>query len=138
MGISVFYSVALPYSSDPSLGTRFPGIEVTIYGPEGSDTTIAHIDTGADYCYFDGERYQGLGINLHSGVRQRLITASRHETEFYLHEVELEFLKQRVPVTVGFSTRSMRREILGRNGFLEYVQLGIRERHETVLIEPKP
>lgn len=138
MGVSVDYSVFVPYSFDPFTGKTFPGAQVTIYGPAGSDAALAYIDTGADYCYFNGDRCRALGINLVDGRRRKVIAVSGHETEFYLHEVELEFAGLRVPFAVGFSTRPLRREILGRNGFLEHIQLGIRERHRSVLIEPRP
>lgn len=138
MGVSVVYSFSLPYSFEPRSGSRFPGLQVTIHGSQASDSTIAHIDTGAEYCYFDGVRCNALGLNLLAGKRTSFTTAAGAKGEFYLHQIDLEFLGQRVRTLVGFSKDRMVREILGRSGFLEHIQFGVRERHELVFIEPCP
>ena len=138
MATSVSYSISLPYSTDHLTGKRFPGIEVTIHGPERSRIAFAHIDTGAEYCCFDGSRAPLLGLDLLRGRRMRLMTASGFPADIYLHEVELEFLGKRISAMVGFSTHVLRRELVGRFGFLEHLQLGVRERHEMVFIELKP
>jgi len=138
MSISVSYSISLPYPIDEVSGRSFPGIEVVIHGPERSRSAVAHIDTGADYCCFDGVRAPFLGLDLFRGSRRKLSTASGTAFEIYLHEVELEFLGKRFSTVAGFSTHTLRREVVGRIGFLEYVQLGLREKHQIVFIEPRP
>jgi hypothetical protein len=110
MAISVSYGRSLPYSIDEITGRKFPGIEVVIHGPERSRIALAHIDTGADYCCFDGVRARFLGLDLFSGRRMKLVTAAGFVFESYLHEVDLEFLGKRVLTVVGFSTHPLRRE----------------------------
>ena len=39
----------------------FPALPVTLIGPDGSEDIIAIVDTGAQYCLFDGQRTEGLG-----------------------------------------------------------------------------
>jgi predicted aspartyl protease len=138
MAITVLYSFLREYLRDPSTGARFPGIEVVLHGPGGSDRTLAQIDTGAEYCFFSGDRAQGLGIRLLDGTHIRLLSANGGAVDAYLHDLGLEFLGQRVTAKVAFSTGAVTREILGRRGFLDHIQLGVRETHQTVLIEPKP
>lgn len=138
MTTRVVYTYSLDYLMDEWGAGRFPGLEVTLHGPKGSVRTLAQIDTGAAFCYFDGERASDLGFDLFAGSRIQLVSAMGRDTSARLHEVQLEFLGYRLRAVVAFSTEPVRREILGRQGFLEHVQLGVRERQLTVLIEPSP
>ena len=83
-------------------------------------------------------RASALGIDLLSGERKTLTSAAGGSTEAYLHEVELEFLSlsKRVRTVVAFSSSSIQREILGRNGFLDNIQLGVREKRQMLYVEP--
>ena len=135
MPTSVTYTLSFPFQFDPATGRPYPGMEVIVHGPRGSDRIVGHVDTGADLCYFSGERAGALGLDLLSGRAVTATTATGLQARVYLHRVELEFLGRRVQVEVAFSAGPIHREVLGRQGVLDQIQLGVRERYETLLLE---
>lgn len=82
----------------------------------------ALIDSGADFCIFDGEVGEQLGINVRSGSREVFGgIQERGGAEAFLHEVVLNVGGWDYKTTVGFSYDIAKHGfgILGQKGFFD-------------------
>ena len=94
------------------------------YGQE-SATCSAKVDTGAHVCLFEREIGEGLGIEIESGHRIRLSTLTGTLMAFG-HEVTLQTAGLTFHTLVYFPlTYKLRRNLLGRQGWLQLLRLGI-------------
>jgi len=83
------------------------------------------LDTGASFCIFQREYGVVLGLDVESGVQEKVWTA----TGFFFaygHEVSLFALGFDFFVTVYFASMpGLPRNVLGRRGWLDQIRLGI-------------
>jgi len=108
-------------SSEP-LGITVP-IELG-YGPNRVKLT-AKVDTGAEFCLFQRGFGEALGIEVEAGERKELHTANSTFVAFG-HEVSLRVLGFDFSLVAYFPQySSIRRSLLGRQGWLLQVRLGL-------------
>ena len=103
------------------------GIEVPVSLAFGGEAIAfdAKIDTGASYCIFERKHGERLGLSVESGFRENFSTAAGGFIA-YGHDVELSVLGVKTYSTVFFAEEeSFTRNVLGRQGFLDRVKLGL-------------
>jgi hypothetical protein len=88
--------------------------------------TSAKIDTGAKSCVFQREIGEYLGIDIESGLSRRMATLTGSFMTFG-HEVILQN-----SFVYFYEDREMERNILGRQGWLQLVRLGIIDHDEEL------
>jgi|SRR3984893_1852136 len=85
----------------------------------------AKLDTGAEVCLFQRAIGEALEIPIENGVKKRLETLTGTLTA-YGHEVVLEVLGLQLQTVVYFAEDGeVRRNLLGRQGWLQLIRLGI-------------
>ena len=85
----------------------------------------AKVDTGAEVCLFQRAIGEALEIPIEHGVKKRLETLTGVLTA-YGHEVVLELLGLQLQTVVYFAeSDEVRRNLLGRQGWLQLIRLGI-------------
>lgn len=85
----------------------------------------AKIDTGAEVCLFQRAIGEALDIPIENGVKKRLETLTGVLTA-YGHEVVLEVLGLQLQTVVYFAeSADVKRNLLGRQGWLQLIRLGI-------------
>jgi hypothetical protein len=96
----------------------------------------AKVDTGAEYCLFRREYAEQLQLDLASG--QPVVLSTLLGTfDAFGHEVTLMTLDLAFEVTVYFAaSEGIRRNLLGRNGWLNLVLLGLNAYDETLYLSP--
>lgn len=86
---------------------------------------VASLDTGASHCLFENAYATILGLDLTSGVLTRFQTANS-AFEAYGHEVEIDVLGiVNHSLVYFFAEPSIRKNVLGRVGWLDRVRLGL-------------
>jgi hypothetical protein len=89
--------------------------------------TDAYVDTGATFCVFKRELATALGIDVESGTPLRLSTVTG-SFNAYGHMLTLRTFDYSFDVTVYFAAHeSFARNVLGRRGWLDQLQLGLVE-----------
>jgi hypothetical protein len=85
----------------------------------------AKIDTGAEVCLFEREIGEALEVPIEKGIPRRQSTLTGTLTAFG-HEVILETLGLQFQTFVYFAeTNEVKRNLLGRQGWLQLVKLGL-------------
>ena len=85
----------------------------------------AKVDTGAENCIFERTHAERLGIDVESGNLIIFNTAAGNFAA-YGHEVTLSVLSIETYAKVYFAKEeSFTRNVLGRQGFLDRVKLGL-------------
>lgn len=85
----------------------------------------AKIDTGSTFCVFERMHGENLGLEIETGIPLRMITATGPFDTFG-HTVNLSVLGIETEATVYFAKEeSFYLNILGRQGFLDRVKLGL-------------
>lgn len=85
----------------------------------------AKIDTGSSYCVFERKHAERLNLDVESGEQIRISTATDFFTA-YGHELTLSVLGIETYSRVYFAgEESFTRNVLGRQGFLDRVKLGL-------------
>jgi hypothetical protein len=113
---------------------RQDGITVPVLLGTTSDSVdlLAKIDTGAEYCFFDREYAKALAIEVEEGELKAIGTVAGSFSA-YGHELTIQVLDQLLLSTVYFYADSgFKRNVLGRNGFLNKVRLGVVEYDSAV------
>ena len=96
----------------------------------------AKIDTGAENCIFERKHGERLGVEIESGREQTFNTANSSFTA-YGHEVTLSVLGIETVSTDYFAKEeSFTRNVLGRQGFLDRVKLGLIDYEGKLLLSP--
>lgn len=86
---------------------------------------VANIDTGSSCCIFERKYGEQLGFDIESGMRQTFGTVVGSFTAFG-HDVTLSVADIEFDSMVYFAAEeSMRRNVLGRYGWLDRVILGL-------------
>ena len=86
---------------------------------------VASLDTGASHCMFENAYAARLGLDLTSGILTRFQTANSN-FDAYGHEIEIGVLGIVTHSLVYFFAEpSIRKNVLGRGGWLDRVRLGL-------------
>jgi predicted aspartyl protease len=104
-----------------------PGImvPVTLRLTDYAATLEAKLDTGATECVFARQHGESLGLDIESGERLLINTATGTFTAFR-HEVTMTVLDYAFDVRVCFAEDDQfNRNVLGRHGFLDRVRIGV-------------
>lgn len=111
----------VPY--DPNVaGITIP----TVLGFSDNQVSIeAKVDTGASVCVFERVHAESLGLEVESGLPLQIATATGTFLAFGFR-VTLAAAEMEVDSLVYFAqSQEIRRNVLGRHGWLELVKLGI-------------
>ncbi len=103
------------------------GITVLVVLQDGDQTVDfeAKVDTGATHCVFERQHAERLGIDVESGEPIHFITAAGN-FDAYAHDVTLSVLEIETYTRVCFAKEeSFTRNVLGRQGWLDRVKLGL-------------
>lgn len=96
----------------------------------------AKVDTGAQVCLFSRAFADSLDIDVESGYREVFSTLGGNVTA-YAHEIELETLGLRFQSYVYFAeSYAVRRNLLGRQGWLQLVMLGLNDYGNELYLSP--
>jgi len=107
-----------------TLKTGITVLVVLQYGGKEIDFE-AKIDTGATHCVFKRKHAERLDIDVESGTLENFSTATG-DFLAYAHEVNLSVLDIETVSTVYFAKEeSFTRNVLGRQGWLDRVKLGL-------------
>lgn len=96
----------------------------------------AKVDTGSEVCLFTRILADALEIEVESGYQENFSTLGSGITG-YAHEIELETLGLRFHSYVYFAeSYSVHRNLLGRQGWLQLVTLGLDDYNSTLYLNP--
>ena len=96
----------------------------------------AKIDTGAEFCLFARELGEQLDIEIESGFQKNLSTLAGDLSAFG-HYVELETFGLKFDSLVYFAADySLQRNLLGRQGWLQLVKIGLDDYRSEIYISP--
>jgi aspartyl protease len=100
-------------------------VDVTLRLFERSASFAAKVDTGSSYCIFERKHGEALGLDIEGGLLQPISTvAGRFIT--YGHEITLSVADVEFDSMIYFAADdSVKRNVLGRHGWLDRVVLGI-------------
>lgn len=111
-------------------------VEVTLQRGSEEAITTAKIDTGAQVCLFARQIGEDLGINIETGWRLELQTLAGSLVA-YGHEVTLEVLGLTFSTVVYFAAdTNLKRNLLGRQGWLQLVKLAIIDYDSEIYLSP--
>jgi hypothetical protein len=124
--VNMAYTIS--FSALHSYGTLEPDITVPVELIVGEQrVTVPHVklDTGASFCIFQQDYGELLGLDVETGLRERIKTP----TGSFLahgHEVLLSALGYEINLVVYFaSLPGFTRNVLGRTGWLQQFRIGI-------------
>jgi hypothetical protein len=128
---SVEFQARHNYSNEP-LGITIP-IELSY---RGNDVRLAaKIDTGAEFCLFQRGYGEMLGIDVEAGERKELRTANGGSFTVFGHEVSLRVLGFDFSLVAYFPMEpAISRSVLGRQGWLLRVRLGIVDYEQLIYL----
>ncbi len=96
----------------------------------------AKVDTGSQVCLFGRSFADALDIDVESGYREVFSTLAGGLVA-YGHEVELETLGLRFQSYVYFAeSYAVRRNLLGRQGWLQLMMLGLNDYNSELYLSP--
>jgi hypothetical protein len=97
----------------------------------------AYVDTGAADCIFQKEYGEALGLETRSGIPRRFSTASGGTLVAYGHNLCLSTLGHSLDSLVYFADDAQfRRNVLGRQGWLNRLKLGIVHYDSRLYMDP--
>jgi hypothetical protein len=130
MPATITYAEIWNYPDDGA-GITIP----TLLGYDGRIVTAtAKIDTGAEFCLFDRDYGERLGLPLEKGVPLTLETLTGR-LEAFGHEVTLQTLGLTFQSVIYFSRYAgLPRNLLGRNGWLRNIRLGVVDYDNQILL----
>lgn len=110
-------------------------IEVILkYGDKSVDID-AKIDTGASHCIFRRQIAEALCINVEEGIAKNFSLANGSILNTYGYELNVSLLDINYDTIVYFAANDdLVRDVLGRNGFLYLVRLGIIDYDSTLYL----
>ena len=95
--------------------------------------TLANLDTGASFCIFKREHGEALDLEIEAGIQQEVGMAAGGSFLTYGHVVTLTALGRERELTVYFAKhQGLRRNVLGRQGWIEVLRLGLIHYDRTV------
>lgn len=120
-------SVSLTFAEVLEYNTLKSGITVPVRLCSGEDeiSFSAKLDTGASHCVFARQHGERLGLHIESEFAEHFSTATGSFLA-YGHEVRIIVLGIEAVTRVWFAAdETITRNVLGRNGWLDRVQLGL-------------
>jgi hypothetical protein len=94
----------------------------------------AKLDTGSANCIFERVHGENLGLVIESGEKQKFSTVTGTFTA-YAHEISLTVLDIEVYTKAYFAEdENYRRNVLGRQGWLDRVKLGLIDYESKLLL----
>jgi len=115
------FRVRYPYKPDKR------GVSVPVSLISGTETVklFASVDTGAEYCLFERGFAEALLIEPEQGTRLDFETVTG-TFRAWGHELTLDILGVRTHAVVYFfDNPEIKKNVLGRNGWLNRVRLGV-------------
>lgn len=130
------YSLSFPFLHSYS-GQSAITVPLTLSSSASSYADLlAKLDTGSTHCVFDGTYAALLGLDLHSGVKQRIRTATG-AFQTYGHEVTLAVFGFEWQAVVYFAeSDSFSLSVLGRFGFLDRLRIAVVDYDEQLYLGP--
>lgn len=102
---------------------------------------FALVDSGADYCIFDNNVANFLGINIKSGKLERTEGISGSHDIYYFDKLWINIGGYQLKVRAGFIdgqlASGMIAGVLGRQGFFEYFKVCVDEEAKEVELKPR-
>lgn len=124
----------LTFSSVYNYGTEAVIVPVELRFADKTVRADAYIDTGAQFCVFKRELATALDIDVESGTPLRFSTVTGG-FDAYGHMVTINTFDYSFDVTIYFAAlEAFRRNVLGRRGWLDQVQLGLVEYESTLYL----
>jgi len=79
------------------------------------------VDSGADFCIFDSQIGELLGIDIQSGEKKNVVGITGMFEPYYIHSVEINVGGWSYPVQVGFLTNiaQLGYGVVGQKGFFD-------------------
>jgi len=128
----------LEFSHRHSYASQVEGISLPVVLKSGIETAnlIASVDTGASNCLFEREHGEMLDLEIERGQPKTFWTANGR-VETFGHLVEIEFAGMSVESTVYFfADERIRKNLLGRAGWLDRVRLGLVDHDSSLYLAP--
>jgi len=128
MSYQLDFKIKYRYQNAPA-GIAIP---VSLTVGDLSTEVNAKLDTGAEFCFFQREIAEDLGLDVESGDLLRMATLVGSLTA-YGHRVKLHTLGLAFESEVFFAAvYGMPRNLLGRRGWLEHLHLALMMDDETI------
>lgn len=97
----------------------------------------AKLDTGSEYCVFQRQYGEQLGLTIEDGVLRRMEDVQGNVFETFGHEVGIEVLGFEVSSTVFFAKDpGFRRSVLGRTGWLNKYRVALVDYDREFYVSP--
>lgn len=104
-------------------------------GDESVDV-IATVDTGSSHCLFERLHCELLRLDVEAGERRMFATAAG-SVETYGHLVQIAFFDLMFESTVYFfADPAIKKNLLGRTGWLNRIRLGIVDHDRELYLAP--
>lgn len=138
---TIRYSYEQPYYPVVGAGLQ-PALAVRLILGGATAQAVGILDTGSTVTVFNSEVAALLGIDDIFDGDAVVASTQAGSVEFYQFDLEMEILLMRsvtnkFPARVGFLAAPRARNILGRNIVFGHYQFGIRERTNTIYLEPE-
>jgi len=112
-------------------------IDVILRSADLEQPCPAKIDTGSEVCLFSRTLADFLEIEVESGYREVFSTLAGSLIAFQ-HEIELETFGLLFQTKVYFAeSYALRRNLLGRRGFLQMVTIGLDDYKSELYLSPR-
>jgi len=132
-----------PYLKTPRVDPRKkwisrPIIPITLFGPKGSVSIDALIDSGADRCLFNDQIGREIGLDLEKGEKEIFSGIEGGQIGAYLHKIQLKIIgiEKRIEIIAGFSDAPGVFAILGQDGFFDAFRIKFEKDHNIIEINP--
>jgi hypothetical protein len=130
----------LEFTKTYNYNTLKTGISVPVILQYGEDIieVQAKLDTGASFCIFERKHGELLNLVIENGEPITIGTATG-SFQAYGHELTLITFGLQWQATVYFiAEEGIKRNILGRTGWLDHVKLGLIEYEGKLFLSPYP
>jgi hypothetical protein len=112
-------------------------VDVELIGPAKSISTIALVDSGADYCLFNIAYAKAIGIDLEKCQKGRTIGIEGQGKEICMTDLEIQVKNlSKVTIPVGFIDSNSVIGLIGQTGFFDLHKIKFERDHNTFEINP--
>lgn len=138
--------LAVPTPDEPTpTRLRRPALVVALYGTVDNESevplasTLAIVDSGADYTTVSDEWARVLGVDLSDCVPIATTTAGAPATHYaYGGGVVIEVRRERLLIPVIHFAEDLRQSLLGRRDFFMHYLVAFDQRHSRFFLERLP
>ena len=115
-----------------------PIIPVTLFGPKGSVTVDALIDSGTDRCLFHADLGREIGLDLEKGEKETFSGIEGGRIPAFRHKIQIQIVGMdgKAQVLAGFASASGIFAILGQEGFFDAFRIKFEKDHNVIEITP--